>query len=60
MIGDPVASNRVMVARMADSSAARNCSSEICPAARACMAVSNSAGRGMLPIGSVGMVIGFL
>src|SRR5580693_3212231 len=62
MTGEPVASRWLIVPRSADSSAAWNCSSDICRAARARIAANNSGGRGMLPMGSVGigMVYGSL
>jgi hypothetical protein len=56
------ASRRLIVSRSADSSAAWNCSSDTCRAARARIAANNPRGRGMLAMGSVGigMVYGSL
>jgi hypothetical protein len=55
MMGEPVSSKREMVSQRADSSAVLSCSTEILPAVWAPNAASKSAGRGMLPISSVGI-----
>jgi hypothetical protein len=58
MIGELVCSKRASVSRRAASSTASNCSRGIFPIECACIAASKSAGRGILPIGSVGISIG--
>src|ERR1700741_4824459 len=58
MIGESVCSKRESVSRRAASSAASNCSRGIFPIACACIAARKSAGRGILPMGSVGIGIG--
>ena len=58
MIGEPVCAKRASVLRRAASSAASNCSREIFPIEYECIAAIKSAGRGILPIGSVGIGLG--
>ena len=57
MTGDPVSSKRRMVSRMASSCAAASALSLISPRAWPAIAASSAGERGMLPIGSVGIVI---
>src|SRR5206468_3249846 len=58
MIGDPVASKRLIVSRIARSYSALMSCWDIAPAATFPIASTSSGGRGMLPIGSVGIGIG--
>src|ERR1700722_18863126 len=56
-MGEPVCSNRWMVSRSASAVASSSASLLICCLWKAAMVSSNEAGRGMLPMGSVGIVI---
>src|ERR1700676_5538786 len=53
--GEPVASNSSMVSRTARSTTARYASGRIRPAANSWAAFISSGGRGVLPMGSVGI-----
>src|ERR1700736_1370487 len=55
--GDPVASNFSMVSRTASLQIDSNSSRDKLPRSYCSKAVTTSGGRGILPIGSVGMVI---
>jgi hypothetical protein len=55
--GDPSATSRATVSRTASSYRASSSSAPVGPAAWSATAASSSAGRGMLPIGSVGIIM---
>ncbi len=57
-IGEPVASNCSIVSRTASSKSSSSRSREMLPAPNAAIPSSSAGGRGMLPIGSVGMATG--